>query len=150
MDISYNKNKAVKCIKYLHRHKDAWMELCAVCEECLTRKSLEKRNCGHVKFVNHLFPIDQIITRYDEWVDHYYQLDEEAQNLFSEYWYPIGNDFTAEMVFIDLLVYNLPVIVIIREPNFYRITVCASLLDFVKKYKSKNRIYRKRFSFSRT
>lgn len=141
MDISYNLKTVAKCIRYLHRHPEAWKALCVPDGEYRQESEQERVCCCGRCLTDCILSADDVSERYHEWVEHYYQLDEERQNLFSEYWFPIGKNPLTELSFIDLLVPYLPVIVLGDAPAYNRLCLCRSLTGLVENHKKENRFY---------
>lgn len=141
MDILYNKRRFLKCIKYLHKHLDAWNELHVVCENYMLAKTGRKFE-NERKFSDSLLSVEEVSERYDAWVEYYYRMDEDFQSCFSEYWLPVGENFITDLIFVDLLFPNLPIIIFEKRCS---ICICPSLTQFVKEYRYHNRFYHKWF-----
>ncbi len=145
MDISYNLKTVAKCIRYLHRHPEAWEELRISDRQCWEGGGYDPIGCCGGCLTDGLLSPDDISERYNDWVEHYYQLDEEIQNRFSEYWFPLGKDPLSDLSFIDLLMPYLPVIVLSGAPFYNRMCICRSLTGLVENHKRENRFYWKLF-----
>lgn len=141
MDILYNKRKFLRCIRYLHRHLDAWKDFHVICERCLLSETGRKLE-SNKKISDSLLTVEEVSERYDAWVEYYYRMDDDFQNRFSEYWLPIGENFLSDLIFVDLLFSNLPIIVFEEKSC---VCVCPSLIQFVEEYRYRNRFYHKWF-----
>lgn len=145
MDISCNLKTVSKCIRYLHKHPEAGEDFRALSRRYLETEGYDWLHYSDVCLTGCLLAVEDVPERYNDWVEHYYQMEEETQNLFSEYWFPIGGNLFADLSFIDLLSPYLPVIVLGNPPVYKRICVCRSLVKFIEDQKRKNSFYGKLF-----